>query len=433
MAQEKFINRVLEGKIEINLNNPNKPEEPTKTWFADKIDIVKQIVYIINKYQEEGYKLTLRQLYYQLVARDWIPNHDKVYKKISKILDDCRYSGTVDWNAIEDRGRIPKTPYIEVDVPGAIERTEMYYNLDKRLGQQNYIELWSEKDAISNILIKATRKYTTTIGINKGFASSTAMYDAYERFTDIILGGQNVVVLYFGDHDPSGLDMVRDIRDRLEFMFIRGNKGGEIMEYFLDKWGDNALAGELQRIYEEHTGFKYAKHIFEDKSSKLQKRYGFIEIIIKSVFEVRQIGLTMEQIEEHNLPHNPAKMSDSRSAKYVAVHGEKSWEVDALEPSSIVSIIETEFSGLVDMSLINNINERERKDKRDLIKLIENYKRGFHFSDKDEWGEWDCPNCDYRQSDPENITHTVCGGCESPIILSHVVNGKRKAILNLDV
>jgi len=431
MANEKFIERTLEGNIEIFIPTTNS------YWVADKAEVIGQICHIIEKYQGEGYKLTLRQLYYQMVARDWIPNHDKVYKKISKILDDCRYSGIVDWNAIEDRGRIPKTPYTEDDVPGAIRRTESYYNLDKRKNQPNYIELWSEKDAISNILVRATSKYTTTIGINKGFASSTAMYDAYERFTDKILGGQKVVVLYFGDHDPSGLDMVRDIRDRLEFMFIRGKNIAKIMNYFMREWedsiGEDAVPNKLQSIYEEHAGkFKYAHFLFDEKSTKTHKRYGMIELMVKNIFEVRQIGLTMEQIKEYRLPHNPAKMTDSRSAKYVAKFGQKSWEVDALEPSAIVDIITNEFSGLIDENEVSKIKAQEVIDKKDLIKLIELYNHDYVFNDSDEWGEWECPDCGYEQSDPENIKQTSCGGCDKSVFLSDVVDGKRKAKMNID-
>ena len=165
---EKFDNRKLEGTISVTLDKETDGK-PARVWTADKASIIDKSVFIVGDYQSQGYTLTLRQLYYQLVGRDWIPNHDKVYKKLSKILDDCRYSGIIDWDAIEDRGRIPYTPYTEVNIPDSIKRVEGSYNLDKRLGQPVHVELWSEKDAISGILKRATREYTTTVVINKGF------------------------------------------------------------------------------------------------------------------------------------------------------------------------------------------------------------------------------------------------------------------------
>ena len=108
---EKFEDRNLSGTINI------KMDDAKGTWVGDKGRIVSSIVSIANEYMNAGYTLTLRQLYYQLVARDIIPNHDKVYKKIGTIKDDCVYSGLIDWGAFEDRGRVPQTAYCEESVP----------------------------------------------------------------------------------------------------------------------------------------------------------------------------------------------------------------------------------------------------------------------------------------------------------------------------
>lgn len=89
--KEAFEKRILTGNISIVL------EKHLPTWTADKNVLIQNIISITTNYAAQGYRLTLRQLYYQLVAADAIPNHDKVYKKIGTILDDCRYSG------IEDR------------------------------------------------------------------------------------------------------------------------------------------------------------------------------------------------------------------------------------------------------------------------------------------------------------------------------------------
>lgn len=65
---------------------------------------------IIGKYQSQGYVLTLRQLYYQLVSAAIIPNKQSEYSKLSTLLKEGRMGGIVDWDAIEDRLRIPSVP-----------------------------------------------------------------------------------------------------------------------------------------------------------------------------------------------------------------------------------------------------------------------------------------------------------------------------------
>ena len=134
------------------------------------------------------------------------------------------YSGMVDWSAFEDRGRVPVNAYFEHDIPDALKRTLDSYRLDAQIDQPTHIEVWTEKDAISGILRQVTLPLCVPLVINKGYNSSTAMYNAYRRFCSVVQEGRKVKILYFGDHDPSGLDMVRDIKDRLIFMFANGER-----------------------------------------------------------------------------------------------------------------------------------------------------------------------------------------------------------------
>jgi hypothetical protein len=61
---------------------------------------------IIAEYQAQGYDLTLRQLYYQFVARGIIPNSDAEYKKLGSVINDGRLAGLIDWDSITDRTRL---------------------------------------------------------------------------------------------------------------------------------------------------------------------------------------------------------------------------------------------------------------------------------------------------------------------------------------
>jgi len=217
---------------------------------------------IIEEYVKQGYRLTLRQLYYQLVSRGIIPNKVSEYAKLSTLLVKGRMAGYVDWDAIEDRLRRTKLPYWVTGIPDAIEDTIRAYRLDRMQGQENYIEVWCEKDALSNVLYRITRKYHIPLMVNRGYSSCTAMHDAYERFEMHIDSGQNAFMLYLGDHDPSGLDMLRDIEERLE------------------EFGIHSL-------------------------------------------NIRHVAITEEQIKKYNPPPNPAKVTDPRAKWYIQKYGDK--------------------------------------------------------------------------------------------------------------
>lgn len=198
-----------------------------KECFWDSLHLSKtnkqrlvQINEIIERYAAQGYRLTLRQLYYQLVSQALIPNKTAEYAKLSRLLVNGRMAGEVDWDSIEDRLRVPKIPYWATGITSAINDTIDQYRLNRMEGQDSYIEVWVEKDALSNVLYRVTSEYHIKLMINRGYSSCTAMHDAYERFD--YHADAMPYILYLGDHDPSGLDMVRDIRDRLEGFGVAG-------------------------------------------------------------------------------------------------------------------------------------------------------------------------------------------------------------------
>ena len=270
---------------------------------------------IIVEYQSEGYKLTLRQLYYQLVSRDVIQNKQSEYTKLSILLKEGRMGGIVDWDAIEDRLRKPSQPASWDTPQDAMQDLIAQYELPRMKGQKNYIEVWVEKDALSGVLKRVTEKYHIPILVNRGYSSASAMFDAYERFRYAIeYNCENVIIFYLGDFDPSGIDMIRDVKDRIQ----------------------------------EFTN----------------KHYRNFPI------EVIPIALTKEQIKQYNPPPNPAKTTDPRAGKFIDEHGATSWEVDALPPNVLITLLDDAIRGQIDFTTYMDIVNRENGDKEKLQALI---------------------------------------------------------------
>lgn len=293
-----------------------------------KLDVINSI---IGEYQLQGYVLTLRQLYYQLVSRDIIPNALPEYAKVSKLLKEGRMAGIVDWDAIEDRLRKPHTPASWSSPKDILQACIQSFQLPRMKGQENYLEVWVEKDALSGVLKRVTEKYHVPILVNRGYSSASAMFDSYERFLTAIENTQKVTILYLGDYDPSGIDMIRDIRDRItEFM---------------------TGSSEIDDLWNGDTDYSLDS----------------VESFIEKWFEIIPIALTKEQIDEYNPPPNPAKRTDPRSGKFIAELGDTSWEVDALRPDVLNQLLEDEITQRINENLYEEILDEEQTHIKTLI------------------------------------------------------------------
>jgi hypothetical protein len=277
---------------------------------GERLAIIDQANDIIATYRAQGYTLTLRQLYYQFVSRDLIPNTERSYKNLGSAISDGRDAGMIDWDAIEDRGRGVSQWLIEEDEKSVLDMIEYRFALDFWQRQNCYIEVWVEKDALSSVIERACRKRSVPYMACKGYLSASEAWRAGQRFEDAAdAGAERLVMIHLGDHDPSGIDMTRDNADRLALY----SRGADI--------------------------------------------------------EIRRIALNMDQVRRYNPPENPAKVTDTRAADYIRKYGQHSWELDALEPSILEELIEREVSDLIDEEIWEE-TEAEQRQRREILKSL---------------------------------------------------------------
>lgn len=279
---------------------------------------------IIADYQAMGFTLTLRQLYYQFVAKHAevldpkavaegrTPNTIQNYKRLGSILNDARLAGRVDWAAIEDRTRNLETHSAWTSPRSIIEICAEQYAENPWLDQDSYVEVWIEKEALVGVIEPVCERWRVPYFACRGYVSQSEQYTAGKRFAQARRRGKTPIVLYLGDHDPSGMDMTRDNQDRLS-MFSRMG------------------------------------------------------------VDVRRLALNWEQIEEYDPPPNPAKEGDSRSTGYIERFGESSWELDALPPDVIDSLIEAEIEKIVEPSIWAESLEAEARNKATLARAADRW------------------------------------------------------------
>jgi hypothetical protein len=300
---------------------------------------------ITSSFMAQGITLTNRQLYYQLVGRDLIPNAIEVYKRICTFLTDARYGGHLDWESIEDRGRVPKKHAEWKNVKDLVESAVYIYRLPRWAGQSYYVELYCEKEAMGSVLEPIADKYHIYFGTNKGYSSASTMYDLAKRIERQLLSGKKTVVLYLGDHDPSGLDMIRDIRERIsEFI---SNPQGDLENQFFEQQVE-ADGGSCAGMSEDEW-----REVFINELSDR--------------FDVVPLALNMQQINQYKLPPNPAKITDPRAASYIQQHGNISWELDALRPQVLRDLAEAGILTYLDIKLYQSVVSKEKTDIKKLV------------------------------------------------------------------
>lgn len=269
---------------------------------GEKLDMCKHALRIIKAERANGYDVTLRQVYYQFVARDLFPedrrfslvdakwvrdpsgtkNAEPNYKWLGCILGEARMRGVMDWEDMVDRTR-DRESNLHFDNPAhRIQSAMATHRIDLWEGQAYRPEVWVEKDALVGVVAVACRRLDIPWFSCRGYTSLSSIWEGAQALKVFADDGVIPVILHIGDHDPSGIDMSRDIEDRVR-MFM-GDSGDTL--------------------------------------------------------EFKRLALNMDQIRRLKPPPSPAKPGDSRTKKYKARFGTSdSWELDALTPRQLDDLI----------------------------------------------------------------------------------------------
>lgn len=317
---------------------------------ADAQDIIRSANSICREYVQQGYDLTLRQLYYQFVARGIIPNSQQSYKRLGDIINKARLAGLLDWNYITDRTRNLQSLSHWLSPGSIIRSAASSYALDKWRDQPVRVEVWVEKEALAGIVERAADRHDCAWFSCRGYVSQSELWGAARRHLEYLKAGQRVVVIHLGDHDPSGIDMTRDITDRLrKFIFQDW-----LNEQMPNMDGASVRYGDIS---------KHLVHYLDsgDHGIDSGNNNG------RDPFEIKRIALNMDQVEEYNPPPNPAKLTDSRSTDYIFQYGDESWELDALDPATLGDLIEDAILSEIDTTKYEIIYNQEDQQREILL------------------------------------------------------------------
>lgn len=267
---------------------------------------------IVGEYSAQGYKLTVRQIYYQLVARGHVENTVRSYENVQGMLNNARLAGLIDWDAIEDRTREITERSHWPSGSSILWSCAHSYHEDMWQDQDTRIFVVVEKEALAGVLDRVCREWDLPLLAARGYPSATTLRELAKN--RIMRAHQEIVVLHLGDHDPSGIDMSRDLMERLS-LFSR------------------------ERVN----------------------------------IDFRRLALNMDQVEAEKPPPNPAKVTDSRYEQYRREFGEESWELDALSPSYLHDLVSEEVQTMIDWAAWNETEERIENVRARLSKLADDF------------------------------------------------------------
>ena len=293
-------------------------------FSAPLLSLVGTMNAIVDEYVAQGYRLTVRQLYYQLVARDHVENTLRSYKRVASAINDAKMAGLMDWEAIEDRTR----EFIRRS------RWDSRSHILRSVGEQFHMDLWAgqpcrifvvvEKEALVGVLEPTCNKYDVPLLAARGYPSGTVIHEFTESdIVPTLEKGQRVVLLHLGDHDPSGIDMTRDLTDRIRLFVEDPIEGSGLDSSDIEAW------------------------------------------------DLTRIALNRDQIAQYKPPPNPAKATDARFKQYAKVHGRSSWELDALRPEVLAELLESNILKHVDSGVLKARTEEILENRERLMEIAD--------------------------------------------------------------
>lgn len=251
---------------------------------------------------------TVRQTFYAAVSRGVIPKTEAVYKNVvGRLLVQMRRAGEIPFGWIADSTRWMRKPKTYASVGDMLHQSQQFFRRALWDNQDAYVEIWLEKDALAGVILDVTSEFDVPLMVTRGYPSITYLYEAAEAIAN---RDKPAYLYYFGDFDPSGLDITRAVDE------------------------------------------------------------GIREFAPDSEIHFERVAVTPEQIRILGLPTRPTKTTDSRSKGF----GAASVEVDAIPPATLRALVQSYIETHIDQDQLERtrlIEEQERRTLDGVVNALE--------------------------------------------------------------
>jgi hypothetical protein len=317
--------------------SPVKRHRSTKAELAAVDDAIVAAV-------ETEHPVTLRGVFYRVVSAGGVEKTEGGYDLIGRELLKLRRSGAIRYDWIADGTRWINKPDSYDDLDQMLEDAAASYRRDLWRNQATEVQIYSEKDAISGVVLPVTRRWDVPLGIVRGYSSETFVWSVAQSIRDAARRGKDTVCVYqLGDHDPSGVDAWRAFRK-------------SVCGFLLE---------EIRALYERVSAYSNG---WDPADTPCEADYGAETACTFSAGErvatasFKRLAVTEDQIREMNLPTRPTKSTDSRAHGFTG----GSVEVDAIPPTALRDLVEEAITGHIDEDALHITRVAERSE-RDIL------------------------------------------------------------------
>jgi hypothetical protein len=285
----------------------------------------------------EDNPMTVRQVFYALTTKGVIAKTEAEYKgTVCRLLAEMRRSGEIPYEWLADATRWMRKPTTYSSAEQALQNTASTYRRALWDGHPECVEIWLEKEALAGVLVDVTHEWDVPLMVTRGYPSISFLHSAAEAIKARVDEGQHTRIYYFGDRDPSGLDIDRAVVEGI----------GESLKSLDPLLRGHRLAAEL-----------FGMDLFD------------VAETFADYATFTRVGVTEEQVARWDLPSRPTKRTDSRSKGFVGA----SVELDAIPSSLLRELAEKSIVKHVDQHQLKVLQTAEAEERRLLMEMAETF------------------------------------------------------------
>ena len=314
----------------------------------------------------QEWPMTIRQLFYRLVSAADIGNPLPDYKRVSRLMTKGREDGRCPFEWIVDRSRPEYVPQVWAHPQGYAETVTRAYRKDYWTTQPVHVEVWVEKDAIIGSIEGVTDELGVTVRVSRGFVSMTKIREIAALFDKI---AKPKVVFYLGDHDPSGRDIARDLRERVQSSMERPPELMAEVARVCKLGIDKAVAAKALPVQ------KFSPDLYEQvRKGKITLNQARRRLRRQAAgsgsFSMRRLAIHAADIQKFDLPPLRVKSTDSRATAFLSRYGNNCGELDALPPAELRRRIRQAVEGVMDRQAWDHALRVEVVARRSIIGIV---------------------------------------------------------------
>jgi hypothetical protein len=278
---------------------------------------------------EEEKPMTLRQLYYRLVSAGALDNKQAEYKRLGNLMTQLREYGDLPRSWIVDHVRSTLKPSSWSGLADFTDTVRQAYRKDFWASLDHHVEVFVEKDAVAGTLQPVTSEYDVALRVCRGYASVSFAGEIAELWAQV---EKPIFAYYLGDYDPSGFDIERDLREKLERYSGR-------FDYALHADADGMLRSPDPDVSGGITWWK-------------------------------RLGVRARDFDLFGLVELPVKKKDTRASGFREQYGSRCAEVDAIPPNELRWRVETAIKAHIDQDRWQRLQRVEQLEQHTLKQMV---------------------------------------------------------------